>query len=66
MKSLSCKQLGGPDAPMNCDFTAAGETAEDVKKAMFEHAGSVHKDVLAKMTPQDQANISAKMDQLIA
>jgi predicted small metal-binding protein len=38
MKTMTCKQLGGP-----CDFALQGETADDVIKAQDQHL----KDVVA-------------------
>jgi predicted small metal-binding protein len=32
MKTMTCKQLGGP-----CDFTLRGDTADEVIKAQDEH-----------------------------
>lgn len=36
----------------NCFYIAIGNTVDDVKKNAAEHAQKVHKDLLAKMTPQ--------------
>jgi predicted small metal-binding protein len=47
MLKFECKNLG-----TNCSYIATGNTAEDVKKNAAEHAQKVHKDLLAKMTPQ--------------
>ncbi|MEK7608236.1 MAG: DUF1059 domain-containing protein [Patescibacteria group bacterium] len=45
MKSLACKDLGAPE----CDFVATAETAEEVVKAMTEHAVAMHKDKVDEM-----------------
>ena len=34
MKTLTCRQLGGP-----CDLTLSGETADDIIKAQDRHLG---------------------------
>jgi len=62
MKSLKCSDLGS----MECNFVATGETAEDVKKNMYEHAGQVHPDKLEKMTDEEKQQIDKKMDELLA
>ncbi|HEX7434827.1 MAG TPA: DUF1059 domain-containing protein [Anaerolineaceae bacterium] len=45
MKQFACKDLG-----MDCSFVATGETVDEVKKKVIEHAGAKHADVLKKMT----------------
>jgi len=47
MLKFECKNLG-----TNCSYIATGNTVEDVKKNATEHAQKAHKDLLAKMTPQ--------------
>jgi len=47
MLKFECKNLG-----TNCSYIATGNTIEDVKKNAAEHTQKVHKDLLAKMTPQ--------------
>jgi len=47
MLKFECKNLG-----TNCSYIATGNTVEDVKKNAVNHAQTVHKDLLAKMTPQ--------------
>jgi hypothetical protein len=51
MKTMTCKQLGGP-----CDHVLRGETADQVIKAQDAHLGEVvaggddlHRDALAQM-----------------
>jgi hypothetical protein len=51
MKTMTCKQLGGP-----CDFPLNGDTADDVIKAQDRHLNEVvskgdeaHKDALKEM-----------------
>ena len=62
MKTLSCKDLGS----MDCNYTAKGKTAEEVKQTMFAHAQQAHPDVLASMTPQQMQEIQQRMEQLLA
>ena len=47
MLKFECKNLG-----TNCSYVAAGNTVEDVKQDAEKHAQTVHKDLLAKMTPK--------------
>jgi predicted small metal-binding protein len=47
MLKFECKNLG-----TNCSYIATGNTVENVKKNAVNHAQTVHKDLLAKMTPQ--------------
>lgn len=61
MKSLSCKDLGG----MDCNFTATGNSADEVKQAMFAHAQSAHPEVLASMTPEQMQEVTQRMDALL-
>lgn len=48
MKTIKCSQVGGGE----CTFEASGETAEDVKMKMGEHAKVAHADMIAKATPE--------------
>ena len=47
MLKFECKDLG-----IDCSFVATGNTVEEVKQKAAAHAQTVHKDLLAKMTPQ--------------
>ena len=48
MMSLSCKDMGATD----CDYTAKGETVQEVKDNMMKHAMSDHKEMLDKMSEE--------------
>lgn len=61
MKDLSCKEMG-----MDCAFRAEGETADEVKAKMLEHAAAVHADMLAGMSEEQKAEMMATMDEKIA
>jgi predicted small metal-binding protein len=52
MKQFACKDLG-----MDCDFVATGNTVDEVKKKVMEHAQARHADTLKKMTatPEQKA-----------
>jgi predicted small metal-binding protein len=51
MKTIKCSDVGGD----TCMFEATGETAEDVKMKLGEHAKVAHADMMAKSTPESMA-----------
>jgi predicted small metal-binding protein len=61
MKELSCSEMG-----MECPFRAEGETADEVKAKMMEHAAAEHADMLAGMTDEQKTGLMATMDEKIA
>lgn len=50
---------------MDCDFEAKGETQDEVKQKMFAHAREVHADIFVSLTPDQQEEMSKKLDQLM-
>ena len=60
MKKLGCKDMG-----VACDFVATGETAEDVKKMLVDHAMKEHKDMFDKMSQEEKDGMMKKMDKMI-
>ncbi|OGI29309.1 MAG: hypothetical protein A2288_02940 [Candidatus Moranbacteria bacterium RIFOXYA12_FULL_44_15] len=58
MMKLSCKAMGA-----DCGYEATGETAEEVKNKMMEHAKMEHKDMLDKMSDSEKKEMMAKMDE---
>ena len=52
MLKFECKELG-----TNCNYVAMGHTLEEVKKDAMQHTQKVHKDLLAKMSPQQKADM---------
>ena len=52
MLKFECKELG-----TNCSYVAMGNTLAQVKKDAIQHAQSVHKDWLAKRSPQQMEEI---------
>ena len=62
MFKLACKDL---DPAGVCDFVASGETKEEVTKAMQDHAAVDHADKMAAMTPEDQAAMGAKIEEVL-
>ena len=61
MKNLNCSDLGGSE----CNFKASGETDEDVKKQMHEHAAKDHAEMFEKMTEEEKTQIDQKMNELL-
>lgn len=57
MFSYACRDLG-----VDCDFVVTAESVEEVKKATFAHAGVVHQDELAGMTPEQLAELEKAVD----
>ena len=58
MKKLACKDLGG----VTCSYVAEGETNEEVKGRMMNHAHAIHSDKLEGMSDEDKKEMDAKMD----
>ena len=56
MLKFACKDLG-----LNCNFETSGATTEEVMKKITTHAQVVHKDLMAKMTPQEAAEFNKKV-----
>jgi len=59
MKSLKCDDIGG----VNCGFEATGETSDEVKGKMMEHAKEVHPEKLEGMTDESKAEMDKLMDE---
>ena len=49
-----------------CAFHAEGETADEVKAKMMEHAAAEHADMLAGMSDAQKTELMATMDEKIA
>lgn len=60
MKTLKCSDMGA-----KCGFEASGETAEEVKKKMMEHAMSAHKEMMEKMSEAEKMEMEKKMDGML-
>lgn len=61
MKTITCKQLGDE----TCTFSAEAETVEELKAKLMAHAKEVHAEKLAKMSPQELAEMDKEIDRLI-
>ena len=60
MYKYACRDLG-----VECDFSTTGESPEEVKKAVFAHAGEAHKEMLASMTPEQLAGLQQAVESAI-
>lgn len=60
MVKYACRDLG-----VDCDFVTTAETREELTEAIFAHAGVVHKDMLATMTPEQLAELEQAVDAAI-
>jgi predicted small metal-binding protein len=58
MVTTNCQEIAGVD----CKVPLSGNTLEELKKNVFAHAQKDHKDMLAKMTPADQAKIPQQIE----
>lgn len=59
MLKFECKELGA-----NCSYVVKGNSLEEVKKIAIEHAQTVHKDWLAKKSPQQMADIDKTLTRI--
>ena len=57
MLRYACRDLG-----VDCDFSTTAESHEEVKSAVFAHAGVVHKEMLDAMTPEQMADLKNAVD----
>ena len=59
---VACKDVSG----INCSFVASGESAEEAKKALFDHAAQHHAQVMASIGEKGKEQLSKKADSLLA
>lgn len=48
MKTIKCSEVGGE----TCKAEFSGETAEEVKQKLGEHASVAHREMMEKATPE--------------
>jgi predicted small metal-binding protein len=58
MVTTNCKEIAGVD----CTVPLSGNSLDELKKNVFAHAQKDHKDMLAKMSPADQAKIPQQIE----
>lgn len=58
MKKLACRDLG-----TDCDNVEHGETSEEVKQKMMEHAKEVHPEKVENLTEEDSQMMGKLMDE---
>lgn len=61
MKQVGCRDLEG-----QCDFVATGQTADEVKRKLWEHATASHKDMLESMSDAEKTQMQTKIDGLLS
>lgn len=61
MYTLSCAQIGTTD----CNFSTHGNTPDEVKKAIMDHAMKAHSDKMKNMSDADKKAMMAKMDSMM-
>jgi predicted small metal-binding protein len=59
MLEFECKELG-----KNCGYVAKGDTLDEVKKDAMKHTQTVHKDLLAKMSPQEMEDMDRTLTRM--
>ncbi len=59
MLKFDCKELG-----TNCNYVAKGNTLEDVRKDAMQHVQTVHKDLMAKMSPQQMEDMDKTLTRM--
>ena len=58
MVTTNCQEIAG----VNCSVPLSGNTLDELKKNVFAHAQKDHADMLAKMSPADQAKIPQQIE----
>jgi len=61
MWKISCADLGDS----SCHFEATGQTAEEAKQKLMEHAKAAHADKLAGMSEVDKASMMKMVDEKV-
>lgn len=60
MKTLACRDLG-----TDCDFVARGNTPEEVRNNMLNHAKMEHKEMMDNMSNKERNEMMKKMDSMM-
>jgi predicted small metal-binding protein len=48
-----------------CSWSTTAETGDELKKKIWEHAETAHKDLLVSMSEMDKEKLEARIDALI-
>ncbi len=59
MMQFECKELG-----THCSYVAKGKSLEEVKKDAMQHYQTAHKDLMAKMSPQQMEDINKTLTRM--
>jgi predicted small metal-binding protein len=60
MYTFACRDLG-----TDCGFQATGATVEEVKQKALAHAQITHREELAKLPPEQLANIDQTLTAIV-
>jgi len=60
MLTVSCADMGA-----QCRWTATAESGDELKKKIWKHAQSAHKDMLGGMSEMEKVEFEARIDALI-
>lgn len=60
MITVTCQELGGSD----CTIPITGNTLEEARRNLLDHAQKHHKEMLQKMTSQEQQGLMKKLTDL--
>ena len=60
MLKVSCADMGA-----KCRWTATAATGDELKKKIWKHTQTAHKDVLGGMSEMQKAKLEARIDALI-
>jgi predicted small metal-binding protein len=58
MVTTNCQEIAG----VNCKVPISGNSLDELKRNVFAHAQKDHKEMLAKMSPEDQAKIPKQIE----
>jgi predicted small metal-binding protein len=58
MVTTNCQEIAG----VNCAVPLSGNSLEELKQNVMAHAQKDHKEMLAKMSPADQAKIPQQIE----
>ena len=60
MVTVTCQELGGG----NCQLPIAGNNLEELRRNLLIHAQKTHREMIQRMSPQDQQSLMQKLETL--
>ena len=58
MVTTNCQEIAG----VNCTVPISGNSLDELKRNVFSHPQKDHKEMLAKMSPADQAKLPQQIE----